>query len=294
MKPVDFTLHQPHTLDDAISLLAKHGDDAKVLAGGQSLIPLLNFRLARPEHLIDISRIASLATIKRTTDELVIGAMVRHAQAQTSPAVAEHAPLMAAAFPYIAHQAIRARGTVGGSLAHGDPAAELPAVAVALDATFVAVGPAGRRTIAAKDFFVTNLVTALNADEILTEVRFQPPPPHTGTAFDEVSRRRGDFALVGAGAQLTLAGREITEARICLTGVSAIPHRAAQAEALLLGHDLDDKLLTQVAEATREQIDPTGDLHATAQYRNDIAGVLVSRVVLSAHRQAQPTSTHVA
>jgi carbon-monoxide dehydrogenase medium subunit len=286
MKPVDFTLHRPETLAEALELLATY-DDAKVLAGGQSLIPLLNFRLARPEHLVDLGRIAALTTINRTTESLRIGAMVTHRQAEQSRAVMQDTPLMAAAFPNIAHQAIRARGTVGGSVAHADPAAELPAVVLALEATMVAAGPGGEREIAANEFFISNLVTALGPDEILTEIRLAPASGRTGAAFEEVGRRQGDFALVGAGAQLRLADDgTVEDARACLTGVAAVPHRAYEVESLLVGNRLDPAVLDAAAEATREAVTPSGDLHATADYRRDVAGTLMARAVAAAHARA--------
>ena len=295
MKPVDFELHRPETLSEAVALLAEHGVDGKVLAGGQSLVPLLNFRLARPEHLIDLGLIASLKTIRRTPQRLTIGAMATHAQAERSTAVAQGAPLMARAFPYIAHQAIRARGTVGGSIAHGDPAAELTAVVVALEATMVAVGPRGTREIPARDFFLANLVTALEHDEVLTEVRIVPPAGPTGAAFEEVARRHGDFALVGAGAQVRLApDGTIADIRICLTGVSSTPHRAAEAEAVLIGHALSPENAQAAAEATRGALNPSSDLHATADYRRDVAGILVSRVVHTAVQRAAFDTTSAA
>lgn len=281
MKPVDFDLHRPETLKDALDLLAEHAD-AKVLAGGQSLIPLLNFRLARPEHLIDLNRIASLRTIKRTRVGLAMGAMVRYAQAERSAAVARDAPLLAAAIPHIAHAAIRARGTIGGSLAHGDPAAELPAVATALDATLVVAGPRGERRIAARDFFLGNLVTALQPDEILVEIHFDRAPDNTGAAFHEVARRRGDFALVGAAVQVSMRSGCISQARICLTGVSAVPYRVTAAEEILVGQSVDEALLEEVGAITREAVNPSADLHATAEYRRDVAGTLVARAVRSA------------
>lgn len=294
MKPVDFTLHRPDTVSDAVAILAAHPEDSKVLAGGQSLVPLLNFRLARPEHLVDLGRIASLAQLRRNPMHVVVGAMVRQGHAERSTAVAQDVPLLAAALPHVAHPPIRSRGTVGGSLAHGDPAAELPAVARALDATFVAVGRGGRRTIAAGDFFRAHLMTDLASDEVLVEVLFERVPPNTGAAFEEVGRRRGDFALVGAGAQVTVVDDIITEARIALTGVSATPHRATEAEQVLVGRRLSDRLLNEAADATRAAIRPSGDLHATAEYRRDIAGVLLTRAVTTAHRRAvHPAATAV-
>jgi len=188
VKPIDFHLHRPETRAEALALLHEHADDVKVLAGGQSLVPLLNFRLARPGHLVDIGRIASLAGIRRTPAELVIGSMVRQAQAERSLAVAAAAPLLAAAFPNIAHPPIRNRGTVGGSLAHADPAAELPAVALALDAVFVTASVRGQRQIPASAFFRTHLTTALDADELLTEIRFPQAAPGTGAASAQFGR----------------------------------------------------------------------------------------------------------
>ena len=292
MKPVDFDLHRPESLEQAIGLLVEHGEESKVLAGGQSLVPLLNFRLARPEHLIDLSRIASLTSIRRSVTGLTIGAMVTHAQAERSSAVASGAPLMACAFPHIAHRAIRARGTIGGSIAHGDPAAELPAVVTALDATIVARGPRGEREIKARDFFLANLVTVLNFDEVLTEIRLEPPVGPTGAAFEEVARRQGDFALVGAGAQISLADNgSIRDIRICLTGVSPTPHRAVEAESILAGNELSASRLDEATEAVRGALTPSGDLHATADYRRNVAGTLVSRVVQKAARRATAQET---
>jgi carbon-monoxide dehydrogenase medium subunit len=217
--------------------------------------------------------------------------MVTHEQAERSPAVAEAAPLLARAFPHIAHQAIRTRGTVGGSIAHGDPAAELPAVAVALDAEMVVVGPRGTRRIPAREFFRANLVTALSDDELLTELWFTPARGRTGAAFEEVGRRQGDFALVGAGAQLRLASDgTVEEARIALTGVSPTPHRAVEAEEVLVGRRPDAARLQAAARATRAAVNPSGDLHATADYRRDVAGTLVQRVCELAAQRAADTN----
>jgi aerobic carbon-monoxide dehydrogenase medium subunit len=286
VKPVDFSLHQPATVDEAVALLAEGGDDAKVLAGGQSLVPLLNFRLARPDHVIDIGRVAGLADLRTEPGELVVGAMVRQSRAEASPEVAAHCPLLAAALPNVAHPPIRARGTVGGSLAHADPAAELPAVAVAVEATFETVSARGRRKIAAVDFFRTFLTTALEPDELLVSVRFPAAPPRTGAAFCEVSRRRGDFAIAGAAAQVTLADGAITDSRICLTGVADVPFRCHGPERVLLGTRADPATLDRAAEAALDILDPPGDLHAPAGYRKHVAGVLLRRAVAEAFERA--------
>jgi aerobic carbon-monoxide dehydrogenase medium subunit len=286
VKPVDFNLYRPGTVDAALALLASHADDAKVLAGGQSLVPLLNFRLARPDYVIDIGRLAALGELRRTPAELVVGAMVRQCRAEASPAVAAHCPLLAAALPLIAHPPIRARGTVGGSLAHADPAAELPSVAVALDATFVVLSTRGRREIAAPDFFRTFLTTALEPDELLTEVRFPAAAPGTGAAFQEVSRRRGDFAMAGAAAQVTIQEGAVADARICLNAVAAVPFRCRESEQALLGTRADPAALRVAAEAALDVLDPADDVHATASYRKHVAGVLLRRAVTEAFRNA--------
>jgi aerobic carbon-monoxide dehydrogenase medium subunit len=286
VKPVDFCLHQPETVADAVKLLSEHGDDAKVLAGGQSLVPLLNFRLARPGHLVDIGRIASLAQIQHTAGALVIGAAVRQAQAEHSGAVAGLAPLLAAALPNIAHPPVRSRGTIGGSLAHADPAAELPAVALALDASLTAVSVRGSRDIAAAGFFRGSLETALDSDELLTEIRIPAPGPHTGAAFCEVARRQGDFALVGVAAQLAMADGLVAGARICISGVDRVPRRCPAAEALLAGTRPVPAVLAEAADAVRASVQPCSDLHATAAYRTDVAGTLTARALAAAARRA--------
>jgi CO/xanthine dehydrogenase FAD-binding subunit len=287
VKPVDFELFRPATLGEALDLLAEHGEDAKVLAGGQSLIPLLNFRLARPDYVVDIGAISSLRAVRRTSDGVTIGATVTHAQASRSTIVAQDVPLMTAALRHVAHTAIRNRGTVGGSIAHSDPAAELPAVARALDAELVAISVRGTRVIRAEDFFVSNLVTSLEPDELLTEIRLPAVSVNRGAAFLEVGRRRGDFALAGAGADLRFdTDGRVVDARIAVTGVSAVPYRAADAEALLLGRVPDKTLAESVAASVREGVDPAGDLHATAEYRRHVAGTLAGRAMLAAHRAA--------
>jgi aerobic carbon-monoxide dehydrogenase medium subunit len=257
-----------------------------VLAGGQSLVPLLNFRLARPDHIIDLGRLAALGTVDETPGGLVVGAMVRQSQAERSPAVAARCPLLAAALPWIAHPPIRARGTIGGSLAHADPAAELPSVAVALDATFVAVSTRGRREIAAADFFQAHLTTALEPDELLAAVRFPAAAAGTGAAFCEVSRRRGDFAMAGVAAQVTLADGAIVDARICVSGVAGVPLRCAGSERALLGSRAGAGTLRLAADAALDILDPPGDLHATAGYRKHAAGVLLRRAVAEAYSNA--------
>lgn len=282
MKPADFTLHRPGTVGEALELLAAH-DDVKPLAGGQSLVPLLNFRLARPEHLVDLDHLARLGEVRRTTTGLTIGAMVRQRQAERSTAVAADCPLLAAALPWVAHPPIRNRGTIGGSIAHADPAAELPTVARALDATMRAASVRGTREIPASEFFRTHLTNALEPGELLVEVDLPRAPARTGAVYLEVSRRHGDFALAGAAVQVTLdADGAIDQARICLSGVSDAPHRCSESERLLTGRHLSRELTRAAGDAAREELRPTSDLHATAAYRRDVAGTLIERALPAA------------
>jgi aerobic carbon-monoxide dehydrogenase medium subunit len=279
VKPGDFTLHRPRSVREAVELMARH-EFAKPLAGGQSLVPLLNFRLARPEHVIDLDGLARLGELRRTATGLSIGAMVRQRQAERSPAVARDCPLLAAALPWVAHPPIRNRGTIGGSLAHADPAAELPAVVRALDGTMRATSARGTRDIAAADFFRTHLTTALEPDELLTEIDLPRALGRTGAAYLEVSRRHGDFALAGVAVQVTLSPDGVLEdVRICLSGVGETPYRCTEAERLLAGGRLDDALALAAGDAAREGLHPTGDLHAPAEYRRDLAGTLVERAL---------------
>jgi aerobic carbon-monoxide dehydrogenase medium subunit len=289
VKPVDFTLHRPQSVDEALDALARH-DDAKVLAGGQSLVPLLNFRLARPEHLVDLEGVARLAELRRTDGAVSIGAMVRQRQAERSPAIGADCPLVAAALPFVAHPPIRTRGTVGGSVAHADPAAELPTVVRALDGVMHIAGPAGRsRAIPAADFFVTHLTTALEPDELLVEIELPRAAPRTGAAFLEVSRRHGDYALVGVAAQLTLDPEgAVADARICLSGVADTPWRCTEAERALVGARPEGRAAAEAAAGVRADLEPAADLHASSAYRRDVAGTLVERAVpMAAARAAE-------
>src|SRR5580700_1260038 len=274
MKPPPFAYSAPTTLDEALALLQENGDDARPLAGGQSLVPLLSFRLARPSHLIDLAGISELGSIIVDDDHLVIGAMVRERSAERHDGVRLLAPLLAQALPLIGHPAIRSRGTIGGSLAHADPAAELPAVALLLGAELVAQSrDRGRRTINAADFFVGFFTTALEPDEILTEVRIQRPAPGTGSAIEEVARRHGDFAMVGAAAMVRLENGKIADARVALTGVSDVPVRATEAETILHGAEPTDEAFAAAAEEAAASLSPPADLHGSSTYRRHLAVV---------------------
>jgi carbon-monoxide dehydrogenase medium subunit len=276
-------------VEGALALLAEHGYDAKLLAGGQSLVPAMNFRLAAPAVLIDLNRIPGLDAIAEAEGGVRIGAMVRQRAAERSALLAERAPLIAETLPFVAHAQIRNRGTMGGSIAHADPAAELPAVMLALGARFHLRGPGGVRTVAADDFFTGLFGTALEPEEMLVEIEVPSAAPGTGFAFDEISRRHGDFALAGVAAsvQVDAEGR-CTGARIALLSVGDGPVLAAQAAAALAGQAPTDEAIRAAANAAAQQdIDPPGDIHATPAYRRQIAEVLVRRVLPRAFERAR-------
>ena len=277
MKLPQFEYEAPTTVGEAVDLLAEHGDEASVLAGGQSLIPLLALRLARPAVLIDINGIDELSGVSAIDGRVVIGAMTREYVAEESGTVADTVPLLAAALPLIGHEAIRSRGTIGGSLAHADPAAELPAVARALDAEFVVRGLSGERVIPAAEWFEGYLTTSRRPDELLVEVRFPAAEDDTGVSFHEVARRHGDFAIVGLATSLVLSGGVISDARLALTGVSDVPVRAAAAEELLAGERPSTELFDEAARRATADLDPPGDLHGSPGYRKTVAAAVVRR-----------------
>jgi carbon-monoxide dehydrogenase medium subunit len=248
-----------------------------VLAGGQSLIPLLALRLAQPAVLIDINGVAELYGVSATDGWVTVGAMTREYAAEESETVADAVPLLAAALPLIGHEAIRNRGTVGGSLAHADPAAELPAVARALDAEFVVRGRPGERVVPAAEWFEGYLTTSRRPDELLVEVRFPAARPGTGVSFQEVARRHGDFAMVGLATSVTLSNGVITDARLAFAGVSDVPARATGAEDLLAGERPSAGLFDEAARRAAADIDPPADLHGSAEYRKKVAATLVRR-----------------
>lgn len=279
MKAPPFTYHRPNSLDAALALLSEHGDDAKVLAGGQSLIPLMGLRMGRPEHVIDIGRIAGLDAIEVDDSGAVkIGALVRHEQANQSPLIAEHAPLVADTMPWVAHRAIRTRGTVVGSIAHADPAAEMPAVVLATQATMTATSARGTRTIAADDFFQGYLDTALEADEILTSVTFPAWPANAVGSVTEVARRHGDYALVGLVTKLVIDDNNvITEAALAFLGAGSTALRVPAAEAVLVGTTPTDATFAAAAEVVRSELEPPADIHGSTAYRKHLAGTLTLR-----------------
>lgn len=292
MKPPAFEYVVPRSLDEALALRAEHGDESVFLAGGQSLMPLLNLRMSLPSVVIDLGRVAELAGIREHDGGgVAIGAMTRQRDAERSPLVADRCPLMVRALGQVAHVTIRNRGTIGGSLAHADPAAELPAVAVALDAEIVVRSSRGERAIAAADFFRGVMTTAIAPDELLIELRIPAGPAdaavaqRNGVAFVELTRRRGDFALVGVAAVVSFGtGEEISDARLALIGVGGTAVRARAAEAILRRQTARPETLALAAEQAATEIDPGSDLYATAEYRRHMATVLVRRALEEACR----------
>ena len=290
MKPAPFDYIAATSVDMAAASLAEAGDDAKIIAGGQSLVPLLNFRLLRPSILVDINPIGTLAFITETATDIRVGALTRHHHLETSPVIARHLPVLSCAMTHVAHLAIRNRGTIGGSLAHGDPAAELPMMALLLDAELHIASVSSTRALAARDFFLDALTVDLAAGEIITEIVLPKLPPRTGWGFAEVARRHGDFALAAAAATLSIAADTIIEAHIALTGIGRTALRVAAAENLLAGQTLTADISNQVVEAVRAAIEPDTDLHASADYRRHLAGVLTSRALAAAWRRARESA----
>jgi CO/xanthine dehydrogenase FAD-binding subunit len=287
MKPPRFEYLAPASVEQALALLAEHGEAAKVLAGGQSLVPLLNFRLVRPGYLVDLNEIPGLAGVRQEDGHLVIGAMTRQRALEVSDLVRARCPLLADALPQIGHAQIRNRGTIGGSLAHADPAAELPAVVAALGGELVVRSATGRRTLSPERFFVASLTTAVEPTELLIEVRLPVVPPRTGTAFLEVSRRHGDFALVGVAASVTLDEAGVcTRCAIALTGVGPTPVLARAAAEGMLGARPAPALFEEAGRRAAAGLRPDGDLHASSEYRTHVAGVLVRRALARAAERA--------
>lgn len=278
MKNAAFVYHRPETLDETLTLLAEFGTDAKVLAGGQSLLPTLALRLGPPEHLVDIARVRGLDSIDEHADgSVTIGALVRHATAEHADVLARRAPLVTQAMPHVGHRAIRTRGTVVGSIAHADPAAEMPAVALSTAAVIHAASTSGTREIAANDFFEGYLTTSLRDDELVTGVTFPPWSPSSGSALVEVARRHGDYAMVGVACTVDVQADVIASVALCFFGVGARPVRVTDAEAALLGQSVTAAAFDAAANIVRASLETSADLHATANYRRHVAGVLTRR-----------------
>ena len=286
MKPPKFDYHAPASLDEALALLRRYGGDAKVLAGGQSLMPLLNFRLSRPAALVDLNRIPSLAYIEEHDGQVRFGAMTRQRMIEFSPLVARRLPLLREATKWVGHLPIRTRGTIGGSIAHADPSAEYPAVLTALDGEVVARGPKGERVVRARDFFVTYLTTSLEADEILVEVRLPATPAGAGWALEEFARRHGDFAIVAIAALVVRDGARCGAARLATAGAGPVPVRLRAAEEILERDGLTDAAIDAAARRAAELVSPDSDIHASADYRRHLTTVLTRRALTRARTVA--------
>ena len=278
MKPASFAYAKARSADHAIELLAGADGDAHVLAGGQSLLAGLNMRLSAPALLVDINGIEELCDISLENGEVRIGALVRHAEAERSPVIAQHAPLFAMALPQIAHPAIRNRGTIGGSIAFADPAAELPACLLALDGAVDIAGPGGRRTIKAGDFFEDLYQTALGEQDILTGVRIPMASGETRTGFAELARRHGDYAMVGLAACARAKEGELADLRLVFFGVDLVPLRAAGAEGALMGIEIDGSRIEAAVAMLDQDLDPPDDVQADGATKKYLAGVLLRRV----------------
>jgi CO/xanthine dehydrogenase FAD-binding subunit len=288
MKPALFEYFAPETIDEAIELVSQHGEEGKILAGGQSLMPLMNLRLARPQVVIDINRVTALDYVSTGADgELIIGALTRQRSLERSAVVKNHNPLLAATMPLIGHFQIRNRGTIGGSLVHADPAAELPAVTLALGAELVVKSAGGERKIPAEEFFLGYMTTGIEPTELLAEIRFPGWRSGCGWAIEEIARRGGDFAIAGVVILLQLDGAGLCEkARVALFGVGDGPVRIQRGEEILLGNRPEPNILAAVAQAVGEELDPISDVHASREYRKEVGAFLTRRGLQSALARA--------
>jgi carbon-monoxide dehydrogenase medium subunit len=284
-QPFDYTA--PTTVEEVLAVLAEHGDEAKIIAGGQSLVPMLAMRLARPTQLVDVTGVAALSGIEDRGDRLAFGATTRERDAERSPLVADRTPVLAESLPFVGHVSIRNRGTIGGSIAHADASAELPAVAVLTEADMVVRGPAGERVVPAEAFFRGHFTTDLGDDECLIEVRVPATDATTGWSFQEIARRHGDFAIVGAAAMVARDGNgAIGAARVCLFGVADRPVRAREVEAALAGAEATDETFASAAADAVVDLEPASDTHGSSAYRRHLAGVVVRRALTVAAARA--------
>jgi carbon-monoxide dehydrogenase medium subunit/6-hydroxypseudooxynicotine dehydrogenase subunit alpha len=288
MKPAPFEYFAPRSTAEALDVLSQSPDESKVLAGGQSLVPLMNFRLARPERLIDLNRVEELDYIERRNGDVTIGAMTRHAAVERSSWLAAELPMLNDAIRWVGHEQIRNRGTIGGSVAHADPAAELGAALAALDGRLRVRSSSGERVLPWSDFFVFGFMTALEPDEILVEVQLPALPAGAVTSFVEFARRHGDFALGGAAVVLVVDEDAICRhARLSLLAAAPVPVRATQAEEALVGSKLDDATIAAAADAAVAGIEPTGDIHGSTKYRIKLLRTMASRAIATARTRAE-------
>ncbi len=287
MKPAAFQYHRPPTIEDAVSLLKEFGEEGKILAGGQSLMPLMNFRLAQPAHLIDINFIEGIDYIRSDKGVLKMGCLARQSRLLDNPLVRERCPLLADALTYVGYEQIRNRGTLCGSLAHADPAAELPAVLLALDGLVTVGNLATRREVAARDFFKSYLTTCLSSDEMVLEASIPESPPRAGWSFTEFARRFGDFAIVGVAVLLARDQDKIADARIALTGVGDKPWRELGVEQMLVGESASTELFGKIGVEIAARINPGSDIHASESYRRSLATVLTRRALNDAWQKTR-------
>jgi aerobic carbon-monoxide dehydrogenase medium subunit len=289
MKPSAFEYHRPESLEEAVEVLGRLDDEGRILAGGQSLVPLMNFRLAQPTHVVDINRLGDLDYVRADGGTVRIGALARQSTVEADPAVAERLPLLREALAFVAHPTIRHRGTVVGSVAHADPAAELPTVTLALAATVTVRGGDGTREVAAADFFLGPFETAIEPGELVVEIAFPTSSPGSGYGFVEFARRHGDFAIAGAAVTLALRDGVVAEPRVILCGVGPVPLRATAAEAALDGAAPDEEAIEAAASAAVEGVEPPGDMHGGTRYRIGVARAQVRRAVVKALDRAKGT-----
>jgi carbon-monoxide dehydrogenase medium subunit len=287
MIPPSFQYHAPGTVDDAIALLSQYGDEAKLLAGGHSLLPMMKLRFAEPEHLVDINNIESLKGIREENGEIVIGAMTSENALINSALLQKKCPILPEAARLIADPQVRNRGTIGGDIAHGDPGNDHPAIMMALEATFTLVGPSGSRQVAANDFYLGTFYTALEADEILTEIRFAPQSPNTGASYQKLKRKTGDFATAAAAAVIEMSGETCQKVRIALTNLGPTALRASDAEAVLTGQVITDELIDQAAQKAMDICDPAEDLRGDAEYKTHMGGEMTRRAIRTAVKRAK-------
>jgi len=287
MIPPSFQYHAPGSVDDAVALLKELGDGAKLLAGGHSLLPMMKLRFAEPEHLVDINNIASLKGIREENGEIVIGAMTSENALIKSELLQQKCPLLPEAAAMIADPQVRNRGTIGGDVAHGDPGNDHPAIMMALGASFTLAGPNGSRQVAANDFYLGTFYTALEADEILTEIRFAPQSPNTGASYHKLKRKTGDFATAAAAAVIEMSGETCQSARISLTNLGPTALRVTDAEAVLAGQVITDDLIDQAAQKAMDICAPAEDLRGDVEYKTHMGGEMTRRAIRTAVKRAK-------
>ena len=282
MKPAKFEYHAPASVDEALAILERYDGEARVLAGGQSLVPMMNFRLAQPRAIVDLNRIAGLAFIEEEGETVRIGSMTRQRRLESDPLIVTKLPLLREALRWVGHLPTRSRGTIGGSIAHADPSAEIPMVLRTLEGEIVARGPQGERRIPAQDLFHAALTTSLAPLEIITEVRFPAMPAQAAHAIEEFARRKGDFAIAAVAVMLMHDGERCTKARLATAGVGPISIRLRDAEAVLEQKGLSEDAISEAADKAAAEVDPISDLNGSAEYRRHLTGVLTSRAVVKA------------